>query len=151
MTDSVVRAARRDFAILTMDPTFRGEDSEGGGGGGNGYAGGHGGGGGGSGAYGGGGHARGCATYSGSYGGGGGGGGGNGAGGSNGPAPHAWLMHDGAVAAAAAARIMHGLGSVALPAARWRASAFWSRYRKYAFEDVPNALRPATPPLPRSL
>ncbi|KAG5189261.1 hypothetical protein JKP88DRAFT_302490 [Tribonema minus] len=92
ITERVAQGVRRDFAVLSLDPGFRGLESVDGG-----------------------------RTVA---------------------APHAWLMRERDAAAAAAARIMHGLGSAALPAARWRASTFWGRYREYAFEDVIAALLP---------
>lgn len=38
--------------------------------------------------------------------------------------------------ARAVARIFHGIGTIAFPAVKWRDSAFWARYRQYAFGEV---------------
>lgn len=38
--------------------------------------------------------------------------------------------------ARAVARVFHGIGSVSFPAAKWRDSAFWARYRQHSFREV---------------
>ncbi|CAM9353993.1 unnamed protein product [Chrysoparadoxa australica] len=55
-------------------------------------------------------------------------------------AAHSWLLKDGAMLARAVTRIFHGIGSACFPAAKWRESPFWKRYREYDFSQVMKAL-----------
>lgn len=57
-------------------------------------------------------------------------------------APHAELLMDRHMMATAAARILHGVGSIAFPAAKWKSSSFWGRFRDYSFDDVLSTLSP---------
>lgn len=48
--------------------------------------------------------------------------------------------------ARAVARVFHGIGSVSFPAAKWRDSAFWARYRHHAFREVSHVVLLLPPP-----